>query len=115
MWAGRFPRITRYAYHCSGRDDIALADQDGAQVPIQTFDAAVFQHHMVAVAVVAMGHFFHHSGQHGIDVGVMTVQVDAVMEACAVKDGVGAVAVVGVDFEEVERQTQQSILCRLPK
>ena len=72
---------------------------------IQTFDIAMLQHHMVAIAVIAVCHLFHHCGQHGIDVGIMAVQVDAVMKPCAVKDGVGAVAVVGVDFEEVERQT----------
>ena len=59
-----------------------------AKVSVQTFKDAMLQHDIVAVAFVAIVCFLDNTGQHSIDMGVVALQVDAVMKDSAVAHGV---------------------------
>ena len=79
-----------------------------AKVSVQTFKDAMLQHDIVAVAFVPIVYFLDDTGQHSIDIGMVALQVDAVMKGSTIAHGVFSITIGRSEFQEVKGVSKHS-------
>ena len=112
MGSGATASVPADGHHIACLYRLADLHADVAQMPVQTLDVPMVQHHIIAVAGVAVLHLRHHTGQHRIDRLIATPEVNAVMETGALAQRVLTVAELRGEIETLKGHRHRAALAQ---